>query len=81
MLHLPNYITPQKQFENLRCFAVADLRESGLPDSLAFITLPDGLEDVGVEIQPAQAKRDAFRTAGSIVKLCKTFAREASVGV
>lgn len=78
MLHLPNYITPQKQFESLRSFAAADLRESGLPDSLAFITLPDCLKG---EIQPTQAKRDAFRTAGSIVKLCKTFAREAGVVV
>ena len=58
-----------------------DLLETGLLDSLAFITLLDGLEDMGVEIQPTQVEREAFRTAGSIVKLCKPFARKAGVVV
>ena len=58
-----------------------DLLESGLLDSLAFITLLDGLEDMGVEIQPTQVGREAFRTAVGIVELCKTFAREAGVVV
>ena len=47
----------------------------------AFITLLDGLEDMGVEIQPTQVEREAFRTAAGIVELCKTFAREAGVVV
>lgn len=58
-----------------------DLLESGLLDSLAFITLLDGLEDMSVEIQPTQVEREAFRTATGIVELCKTFAREAGVVV
>lgn len=58
-----------------------DLLETGLLDSLAFITLLDGLEDMGVEIQPTQVEREAFRTAGSIVELCKPFARKAGVVV
>ena len=36
-----------------------DLLETGLLDSLAFITLLDGLEDMGVEIQPTQVEREA----------------------
>ena len=59
----------------------ADLLETGLLDSLALITLLDGLEDIEVEIQPTQVERDAFRTADSIAELCKTFARQAGVVV
>ncbi len=58
-----------------------DLLETGLLDSLAFITLLDGLEDMGVEIQPTQVEREAFRTVNGIVELCKTFAREAGIVV
>lgn len=58
-----------------------DLLETGLLDSLALITLLDGLEDMGVEIQPTQVERDAFRTVSSILELSKTFARKAGVMV
>ncbi|WP_419068471.1 phosphopantetheine-binding protein [Candidatus Allofournierella excrementavium] len=84
----------EAQFENqVRCLLAeacgsaaalregVDLLESGLLDSLAFITLLDGLEDMGVEIQPTQVEREAFRTAAGIVELCKTFARKAGVVV
>ena len=36
---------------------------------------------MGVEIQPTQVEREAFRTAAGIVELCKTFARKAGVVV
>ena len=58
-----------------------DLLETGLLDSLALITLLDGLEDMGVEIQPTQVEREAFRTAAGIFELGKTFARRAGVVV
>ena len=64
-----------------------DLLESGLLDSLAFITLLDGLEDMGVETRggyydASGALKDmAFRTAAGIVELCKTFARKAGIVV
>ena len=37
-----------------------DLLESGLLDSLGLITLLDGLEDMGIEIQPTQVIAAAF---------------------
>ena len=59
-----------------------ELLESGILDSLAFIMLLEKISDRwGIEIQPTQVEREAFRTAAGIVELCKTFAREAGVVV
>lgn len=44
-----------------------DLIESGLMDSLARITLFEGLEDLGVELSPTQLSPDALRSAQSIL--------------
>ena len=51
-----------------------DLIESGLLDSLALITLLDGLEDLGIFISPTQVDRNAFRTLDGILALCQSFA-------
>ena len=59
-----------------------ELLESGILDSLAFIMLLEKISDRwGIEIQPTQVEREAFRTVAGIVELCKTFAREAGVVV
>lgn len=44
-----------------------DLIESGLMDSLARITLFEGLEDLGVELSPTQLPPDALRSARSLL--------------
>ena len=44
-----------------------DLIESGLMDSLARITLFEGLEDLGVELSPTRLSSDALRSARSIL--------------
>lgn len=44
-----------------------DLIESGLMDSLARITLFEGLEDLGVELYPTQLAPDALRSAPAIL--------------
>lgn len=44
-----------------------DLIESGLMDSLARITLFEGLEDLGVELSPTQLAPDALRSAPAIL--------------
>ena len=44
-----------------------DLIESGLMDSLARITLFEGLEDLGVELPPTQLAPDALRSAPAIL--------------
>ena len=49
-----------------------DLLESGLLDSLGLITLLDGLEDMGIEIQPNQVDRSCFRSIEGILQLCRT---------
>lgn len=61
--------------------ADVDLLATGLLDSLALITLLDGLEDMGVTIQPTQVEREAFRSANSIVTLAETFALKAGIVV
>lgn len=48
-----------------------DLLESGLLDSLVLITLLDGLEDMGIEIQPTQVDRNCFRSIEGILQLCR----------
>lgn len=53
--------TPRALEENV------DLIESGLMDSLARITLFEGLEDLGVELSPTQLSPDALRSARSIL--------------
>lgn len=47
-----------------------DLLDSGLLDSLGLISLLDGLEDLGFEIQPTQVDRNLFRTVEGILSLC-----------
>ena len=44
-----------------------DLIESGLMDSLARITLFEGLEDLGVGLSPTQLAPDALRSAPAIL--------------
>ena len=44
-----------------------DLIESGLMDSLARITLFEGLEDLGVELSPPQLSPDALHSAQTIL--------------
>lgn len=44
-----------------------DLIDSGLMDSLARITLFEGLEDLGVELSPTQVPPDALRSARAIL--------------
>ena len=46
-----------------------DLIESGLLDSLAFITLFTRLEEMGVELQPTRIDRSKLRTAEGIEEL------------
>lgn len=48
-----------------------DLLATGLLDSLALITLPDGLEDLGIVLQPTQLGRDALRTPEKILHACR----------
>ena len=49
----------------------ADLLEEGILDSLAMIDLLEGLEDLGIQIQPTRVPRDAFRTVEGILSLCR----------
>ena len=49
----------------------ADLLEEGILDSLAMIDLLEGLEDLGIQIQPTRVPRDAFRTVEGILTLCR----------
>ncbi|GKI16587.1 hypothetical protein CE91St44_30720 [Oscillospiraceae bacterium] len=48
-----------------------DLFETGLLDSLAFITLLEGLEDLGITLQPTQIDRACFRTPEGILALAR----------
>ena len=48
-----------------------DLLDSGRLDSLGLISLLDGLEDIGIVIQPTQVDRNEFRTLEGIFNLCK----------
>lgn len=44
-----------------------DLIDSGLMDSLARITLFEGLEDLGVDLSPTQVPPDTLRSARAIL--------------
>ena len=48
-----------------------ELLDSGLLDSLAFISLLMALEDEGIDIQPTQVDRNCFRTVEGIIDLVK----------
>lgn len=50
-----------------------DLLDSELLDSLGFISLLDGLEDIGISIQPTQVDRNKFRTLDGILNLCRKY--------
>jgi len=50
-------------------YADTELIDSGILDSLAFIELLSELEDIGIEIQPTQYPREAFRTARHIAEI------------
>ena len=50
-----------------------DLLESELLDSLGFISLLDGLEDIGISIQPTQVDRNEFQTLDGILNLCRKY--------
>ena len=49
----------------------ADLLEEELLDSLAFIELLEGLEDLGIILQPTRIPKDRFRTVDSILALVR----------
>lgn len=51
-----------------------DLLAGELLDSLGLIQLLEGLEDLGIELQPTQVPRSAFRTVESILALCRAAA-------
>ena len=44
-----------------------------LLESLGFISLLDGLEDIGISIQPTQVDRNEFRTLDGILNLCRKY--------
>ena len=52
----------------------ADLLEEELLDSLAFIELLEGLEDLGIILQPTRIPKDRFRTMDSILALVREYA-------
>ena len=49
----------------------ADLLEEGLLDSMGVIELLEGLEDLGILLQPTRLPRDLFRRRASIVAACR----------
>ena len=55
----------------------ADLLEEGILDSLAMIDLLEGLEALGIQIQPTRVPRDAFRTVEGLRALCRQAAGDA----
>lgn len=59
--------------ESIRSDADIDLIDSGLLDSLSFITLIARLEDeFDIEIQPTQVSPDSWRKINEIIKLVKS---------
>ena len=44
-----------------------------LLESERFISLLDGLEDIGISIQPTQVDRNEFRTLDGILNLCRKY--------
>lgn len=51
-----------------------DLLAEELLDSLAFIELLEGLEDLGIILQPTCIPKDRFRTVDSILALVREYA-------
>lgn len=51
-----------------------DLLAEELLDSLAFIELLEGLEDLGIILQPTRIPKDRFRTVDSILALVREYA-------
>ena len=49
----------------------ADLLEEGLLDSMGVIELLEGLEDLGILLQPTRLPKDLFRRRASIVAACR----------
>lgn len=49
----------------------ADLLEEGLLDSMGVIELLEGLEDLGILLQPTRLPKDLFRRRASIVAVCR----------
>ena len=52
-----------------------DLLERGFLDSLALIELLEGLEDLGIELQPTQVPKSRLRTVEGILALCREAAQ------
>lgn len=48
-----------------------DLLEQGFLDSLGLIELLEGLEDMGIILQPTQIPKDRLRTVDGILSLCQ----------
>ena len=48
-----------------------DLLEQGFLDSLALIELLEGLEDMGIFLQPTQIPKDRLRTPEGILSVCR----------
>ena len=53
---------------------ITDLLAEELLDSLAFIELLEGLEDLGIILQPTRIPKDRFRTVDSILALVREYA-------
>ena len=51
-----------------------DLLTEELLDSLAFIELLEGLEDLGITLQPTRIHKERFRTVDSILALVREYA-------
>ena len=51
-----------------------DLLAEELLDSLAFIELLEGLEDLGITLQPTRIPKERFRTVDSILALVREYA-------
>lgn len=49
----------------------ADLLEEGLLDSMGVIELLEGLEDLGIVLQPTRLPKDLFRHRADIVEACR----------
>lgn len=49
----------------------ADLLDEGLLDSMGVIELLEGLEDLGVVLQPTRLPKDLFRRRADIVEACR----------
>ncbi len=69
-----NIISDVCDSETIRNDIKIDLIESGLLDSLAFITLLSRLEDeFDIEIQPTQIEPNTWRSVEDIIELVKRY--------